>query len=65
MMPVNALATLLETFFTWPIHTHTYRHEGIALPLLCMCVQGNNRAMVSCSALFRITTCFVPRLQPV
>jgi len=37
-----------------PFHladTCTYRHKGIALPLLCMCVWGNNRAMVSCSAL--------------
>jgi len=40
MMSVNTFATLLEAFFNI-FCGHTHGHEGIALPLLCMHVQGN------------------------
>jgi len=40
MTSVNAFVTLLEAFFyIFFVDTHT--HEGIALPLLHMRVQGN------------------------
>jgi len=46
MTSENTLATLLKAFFNFflPTHAHTYthRHEGIALPLLRMRVQGND-----------------------
>jgi len=43
MTSVNAFATLLEAIFCGHKHTHTHtdRHKGIALPLLCMHARGN------------------------
>jgi len=37
MMPVNALATLLETFFTWPIHTYAHIDTKALLYPCCAC----------------------------
>jgi len=46
MTSVNTTATLLEAVFIANRQTDTQRHKVIALPLLCMCVQGNYQCTI-------------------